>query len=94
MLNAYHFLPNLCLDFRSFSLPTSQSDSLFVNFAGFVSILDVPYRSGRYLVELSRFVFSTLFLFNAFIACRCRFFFLLHKLGLDVAQGLKSSFEG
>lgn len=39
------------------SQSVSQSDSLFVYFAGFVSVLDVPYRSGRYLVELSRFFF-------------------------------------
>lgn len=32
-------------------------------------------------------------LFNAFIACRCLLFFFLHEVGLDVAQGPKSSFE-
>lgn len=35
--------------------------SLFVDSAGFVSVLDVPHRSGRYLVELSRFAFFELF---------------------------------
>lgn len=48
------------------SQSVSQSDSLFVYFAGFVSVLDVPYRSGRYLVELSRFFF---FFFEPFQVC-------------------------
>lgn len=39
---------------------------MFVDSAGFVSVLDVPDRSGRYLVELSRFVF---FFFEPFQVC-------------------------
>lgn len=81
------FLGQLCW-IRPGLIPEVGASAL--NFLHFAKVSDLMCRRPYTAAGL---MLCTI-LFNDFIACRCPYFFLLHELGLDVAQGLKFSFEG
>lgn len=87
MITFIQFLGQLCW-IRPGLIPEIAASAL--NFRHFIKVSDLMCRRPYTAAHL---MLCTI-LFNAFIACRCPYFFLLHELGLDVAQGLKFSFKG